>query len=372
LINPHGQTVHRIASLIGSARRPRGLETLLDLALVLLIASTFLQVADPDLLLHAAWVVLAAGAFLFGFRMVAWRIALGSASVFAYSWLSEHGALAVRLELAPLELTEWPLMIAIVIVVAVMAGRVEETGRRYATLYRNASDRLLTAQEEERKRLALDLHDGVGQTLTALLLALDATRDQLVRGSGPVPPTVPSGLEKARELAASALEETRDVATRLRPARISGIGIATAVRELAAMSSRPVEVTIAREVDRPGLLTPDVEINLFRIAQEALANAIRHSRSDHIGIRIDRGPEGLRLEVSDRGRGFDAAVSEGLGLGLAGMRERAASAGARLELESSPGTGTTIAVTVPMDSADPEPLSSPATMLDPSHERLVP
>ena len=157
--------------------KPRRLQLVLDGCAVALAAASFAQVSDPDLLFHCIWVVLAVEAFLFGLRFTMVRIVIVMALVVVYAVIAEQASGMVDLG----GLAEWPLMAVIAITVAVMADQLASTSRRYANLYRQANDRLLTAQEDERLRLARDLHDGVGQTLTALRFTLDAA----VRCPGP-------------------------------------------------------------------------------------------------------------------------------------------------------------------------------------------
>ena len=213
-------------------------------------------------------------------------------------------------------------MAVIAVIVAVMADRVTNTGRRYATLYRAASDRLLTAQEDERKRLAADLHDGVGQTMTALALTLDAADATLARTGAP-DAAGREGVRRAREMAGIALEDVRGVAFRLRPARLRETGLVAGLRELAASAGRPVEFSADASLVRPNLLDEDREVDTYRIVQEALGNATRHGQADRIRITIQRVDRMLRIEIVDDGVGFDTAIISRRGLGLASMRDRA-------------------------------------------------
>ncbi|MFL5757464.1 MAG: sensor histidine kinase, partial [Chloroflexota bacterium] len=244
------------------------------------------------------------------------------------------------------------------LIVAVMADRVTGTSRHYAHLYREASDRLLTAQEVERRRLSRDLHDGVGQTLTALLFTLDATESSQWSGSA-APALTTNGIHRAQELAAIALEETRDVATRLRPTRIVEAGVCASIVELAQRTSPAITVDVPPDLIRTGLLPQDAEIDLFRIVQEALANATRHAKARHIGVSISRTGDDLRVEISDDGVGFGLPTAKDEGLGLAGMRERADSIRGRLSITSG-ASGSTVAIVVAL-ATDPRPRLDPST-----------
>ena len=325
--------------------RPIWLQLLLDGAAVIVAVAIFAQLYDPDVLFHVVWVVLALEAFAFGLGVSGVRIGLAVATLLAYSWVASTAPTGIPLELVELELSEWPLMLIIIVIVSVMADRVSSTGRRYAALYRQASSRLLTAQDDERKRLALDLHDGVGQVLTALTLTLDAagaapsTRDAEEREAA---------LRRAQELVATALEETRGVAFRLRPARITETGIAAAIRELARVSGGPISVEAEPGLLRPGLLPPETEVEAYRIVQEAVGNALRHALAGHITIDLEHKRPYLRITITDDGLGFDPRTVGDQGLGLAGMHERALAIGALLDVETRPGQGTRVGLRIPM------------------------
>lgn len=319
----------------------------LDLVGLALVAATILQVADPDVLLHVVWIVLALEAFNFGLRVAAVRIVIASVFVVSYALVASGDASPTAAAMTDLDLEEWPLMAVIACLVAVMADRVMNTGRRYAALYREASDRLLTAQEDERRRLAADLHDGVGQTMTALALTLDTADGTLARGEAPDMPARQAIL-RARELAVLAIDEVRAVAFRLRPPRLEEAGLVAAIRELAASAGVAVDFTAEPPLFRPGLLEPEREVEVYRIVQEALGNATRHGQPRRIRIAITRVDGMLRLEVADDGIGFLAAPTRERGLGLASMRERAAAVRGTLHVRSRPGMGTVVRLDVPL------------------------
>jgi signal transduction histidine kinase len=315
---------------------PGVLQRGLDLGMALVIVATFAQLGDPDLLFHIVWLFLALHAFAFGLRSTLIRLGLATAALISYALLHAAGHLA-----AELELVEWPLMFLIAGVVAVMADYVQTASQRYAHLYRLAQDRLVTAQEAERNRLALDLHDGVGQTLSALALTLEAAAKE--------PPGNPSSmhaLRRGRELVETATAETRHVAQRLRPRRLEKIGLAAAVRDLAATMGMPARVHVDRSFSGQGI-GPDVAVGVYRIVQEALANAARHSAARLVTITIAQ-PEDLVVVVQDDGIGFDKHQVSERGLGLPGMRERAGLLGGRVEILATPGKGTTVRIQVPI------------------------
>ena len=228
-------------SLVGAAARPRLIQAALDLAAIGFIAIAFTQSAiSAEFLFHCVFVMLVLHAFLFGLRGTLLRIALASIPLLVYAEATLFG-----LNEPPLELTEWPLMFVIAALVAWMADRRNSTSHRYASLFRTASERLITVEEDERRRIAGELHDGVGQVLTALTLTLDAassTADLAV---------VRKRLGSARSLADTALAGTRDLSHRIRPARLEERGLVAALRDLAAQSGFPVVVRAERAATDP-------------------------------------------------------------------------------------------------------------------------
>lgn len=319
------------------AGQPRRVELALDAAAIGFALLTLAQVGPAEFLIHAIFVLLVLHAFLFGLRGTLWRIGIVSVALVAYAAAPALGA-----PFPELELSEWPLMFVIAVLVAWMADRRAATARLYESLFRRASDRLLTVQEDERRRLARELHDGVGQTMTALTLTLDAVAD-----SG-LPEEAEDRLASARRLADDALAETRDLANRLRPARLEQVGLAAAIRELAGRAGLPVQVDIASETAEAGLLDPTASAEAYRIVQEALGNAARHSGASAVQVGLATSPGLLRVIVADNGRGFDPAVGRQAGLGLIGMRERAVLLGGDLRIDSAPGSGTRVVLEVPL------------------------
>jgi signal transduction histidine kinase len=325
---------------------------LVDAATLGLSVATFARIADYEILLQALLAIIGIGAVLYRFASAVARIVLVGTAALVYSIVAS--GVGDPLEPDALDFAdyvEWPLMVGIAVVIAYLADRIGTSARRYAALYREASERLLTAQEQERGRLARDLHDGVGQTLTAVILTLDAAESELWSGANPPSSLARSSIQRAQTLASAALDEARDVAARLRPSRIHEIGLGAALVNLARDAGVNVAVRFDPAILPPGLLAPESEIDAYRVIQEALSNAARHSCATSIWIDAAVAPTGLRLEVGDDGKGMDP-FERGEGLGLAGMDERAAILKARLDVRSSPGNGTVVELVIPIRATD--------------------
>ncbi len=212
---------------------------------------------------------------------------------------------------------------------------------------------ILRAQEEERRRIAQELHDESVQQLILLCRQLD-----LIEGVGePLSPLVLSELRAARRTAETVVEGLRDFARALRPPTLDDLGLVTSIRrllvDLAERAKIDGEVTIVGEERR---LPPEVELCLFRIAQEALRNVERHARASHVSVRTVFSECTVGLEVMDNGIGFSLPTASdfavGGHLGLLGMRERAESLGGTLEITSNRQDGTRVTVLIPLGDAD--------------------
>ncbi len=207
-----------------------------------------------------------------------------------------------------------------------------------------SSGRALSAQEAERRRIAQELHDEVGQTLTAVLLQLRHTADR-------APAPVREDLHQVQETIRTSLDEIRRIARRLRPGVLEELGLHSALRSLAAELTTP-SLTV-RPVIAPGLPALDhaTELVFYRIAQEGLTNTARHSGADEAELRLSALPRGgVELLVRDNGRGTGSAPE---GAGIRGMRERALLIGAGLTVGAGTQGGTEVRlnVTDPKDSA---------------------
>jgi len=213
--------------------------------------------------------------------------------------------------------------------------------RRLEAERRRAGSAALRAQEEERTRVARDLHDEVNQSLTGLLLRLEAVREA-------APPELEPELAATKGLANQAMRELLSLARQLRPTALDDLGLAAAIAGQVEQVAQPeVEAELTEQGDFSDL-DSDVQLVVYRVGQEALSNAARHSGAKRIAVVLRRSDRGVELEVSDDGRGFAFEESE-RGLGIGGMRERALLIGAELTIESRPGHGTTVRLTVPVD-----------------------
>lgn len=212
-------------------------------------------------------------------------------------------------------------------------------------------------QEDERRRLARDLHDGVGQNLTAL-------KHRLVQ-LGAALPAGDAGLrdqfDKAIALCADTLEDTRSMSRLLRPPILDDLGLEAALRWLARSQTESGGAEVTLEVEPLPPLDEDLQTLLFRVAQEALNNAAKHAHARQVLVRLVARGGLLQLQVLDDGRGCDTtAVLQAGGSGVGGMRERLRLYGGRLELHSVPGEGTRLRAVVPLDA----PTEKPAPPLD--------
>ena len=205
-------------------------------------------------------------------------------------------------------------------------------------------------QEDERRRLARELHDGIGQNLTALKHQLDAVALQ-VQGAHELHQRVQGALA----LCASTLEDTRALSRLLRPQILDDLGLEAALRWLARSVGESADFqTEVDVVDLPEPLDPELSTLCFRVAQEGLTNAARHAKARHVLIRLSGREHALTLLVADDGVGCDpgaafARSASGASTGLGGTRERVALFGGRLQFISEPGTGTQLRVHLPLN-----------------------
>lgn len=230
---------------------------------------------------------------------------------------------------------------------AVVAGPAEAA--ELITTYNTMLDRLeseraagaaraLSAQERERQRIARELHDEVGQTLTAVLLQLKRVADR-------APEDLRGEVSQAQEATRAGLDEIRRIARRLRPGVLEELGLVSALRSLAAeFTTHGLTVRHHITGELPPL-TQESELVVYRVAQEGLTNTARHAAADRAEVRLRPVTDGVELLVRDNGKGLGTAPE---GAGIRGMRERALLIAADLSLEPGPEDGTDVRLRVPV------------------------
>ena len=219
--------------------------------------------------------------------------------------------------------------------------RVETNEREFRRLARAVA----RVEEDERRRLARDLHDGLGQTLTAL-------KHRLVQLGDGIAPEARERLDAAIQLCGDALEDTRTLSRLLRPTILDDLGLEPALRALARSVGEAGGLSIAVEVEPLPELDGDVQTLIFRVAQEALNNAAKHAQAREVLVRLVARAGFLQLQVADDGRGCDEdSMLRSGGSGLGGMRERLRLYGGLLELHSALGEGTRLRAVVPVSGA---------------------
>ena len=207
------------------------------------------------------------------------------------------------------------------------------------------SARLLTVQEDERRQLARELHDELGQSLTALKITLQSL------GLRPETAALRAQVETALSIADTALTQARQMSINLRPPQLDDLGLAAALRWNLARQARLAGLPTHFDVDDlPRPVSEPVAIACYRIAQEALTNVLRHAHARNVWVRLQLTGDELRFELQDDGAGFDPKSSrfEAGSMGVLGMQERALLAGGGLEIESSPGRGCLVRAIFPI------------------------
>jgi len=208
---------------------------------------------------------------------------------------------------------------------------------------RASNTRVVGRHEDERRRLAAELHDEVGQRLTALLLQLRTVIDES-------PPELVPQLLAIQALARDNLDEIGRLVRQLRPTVLDDLGLAVALHSLVDVAEQTTEVEFSRgiELELPPL-AEDAELAVYRIAQEALTNVMRHAEAGRVEVAAYGADRALVLEVHDDGRGMLYAAEQESG-GIRGMRERAVAVGGALSIDSRPGGGTSVSVKVPAEA----------------------
>ena len=232
--------------------------------------------------------------------------------------------------------------------VAGLRGTVQDiTERKLAEeALSSVNGRLIEAQESERARIARELHDDIGQRLAMLALALEHFKELQPAASGEALSCLDALLEQTAEIATG----VQALSHELHPPRLLHLGVVAAMRGFCGELSGQKNVEIDfRNENVPGSVPPDLSLCLFRVLQEALHNAVRHSQARHFNVHLRGTGDAVHLSIRDEGVGFDVdAASRGLGLGLTSMRERLKLVGGELSIESQPARGTTVLARAPV------------------------
>lgn len=213
---------------------------------------------------------------------------------------------------------------------------------------RRLSGRLLQVQDDERRKLARELHDGIGTYISGLSLALGKIRNFLDEAD----PAHRVVIEECKELIQAAGGEIRAISYLLHPPTLEELGLESALDWLVKGFSSRSGIAISLNTEtRLGRFKPEIELTLFRVTQEALNNVYRHSGSTRAAVRLFRKSENIVLEVADRGRGMDPSSlgsSPRSTVGISGMQERVRDVGGTFNIESAPGKGVVVRATLPI------------------------
>ncbi len=229
--------------------------------------------------------------------------------------------------------------------VAVLTDAINRMLDRLEQERRSSTRRAIAAQESERHRIAQELHDEVGQTLTAMLLEIDHAARR-------APPDLQQQLMRTLEDARATLEDIRRIATDLRPEALDELGLPGALITLSDRLAQRAELRIDRRIERElPPLTEEQELVIYRVAQEALTNVARHSGSETARVMLHADNDRVSLDVIDRGRGLAGAQP---GTGVLGMRERANLVGASLSIADGRDGGTVVHLTINATTPSPD------------------
>ncbi|MDH7515099.1 MAG: tetratricopeptide repeat protein [Bacteroidota bacterium] len=228
-----------------------------------------------------------------------------------------------------------------------------ETERKEKEAQKHFSKKLLDSQEEERKRIAAELHDSLGQEI--LVIGNQANLSLLDEPDA----AAREGFVKIAAMAKQALDDVRVISRNLRPLQLERSGLAETIRDTVHQAARSSGIRFSADIgDIDGLFSSEDRINVYRIVQEALNNVLKHSGATEAAVRAAREDGGVRLTITDNGQGFDPGASRHedpmrLGFGLQGMGEWARMLGGALTIQSRPGKGTTLDILFPVHPPQP-------------------
>ena len=210
---------------------------------------------------------------------------------------------------------------------------------------------LINSQEEERKRISQELHDELGQALTAISLDLGIIERDL---DPTTPQDIKERLSETRAIADELDERISELALDLRPSLLDDLGLLPTLNWYVDRWAQRSEVKVEIEsIGRKKRLPPEIETALYRIVQESLTNVARHAQANKVLLRLDRQPKAVTVSIEDDGRGFDleelqTSKAAPQSLGLSGMKDRISLLGGRLDIHTKPGEGTRIEIEIPL------------------------
>lgn len=228
---------------------------------------------------------------------------------------------------------------------AVHAVRLTTVLRSSLEDLRRSREKLVAAQDEERRRIQRDLHDGLGPVLASMRLRLEACLDEVQETKTPLA----GDLERLYELVGQATADIRRLVYDLRPPVLDQLGLVPAVRQHCERFGRESGVEVSFEAEENLHIPAAAEVALLRVVQEALHNVGRHARASRVDVRLARSYGWLELEVSDDGAGFDTNGHLPEGTGIGSMRERSELLGGTLHVDSHPDAGTRVAARIPVE-----------------------
>lgn len=229
----------------------------------------------------------------------------------------------------------------------------EREAQRREQVRQQLIERIISAQEEERKRIARELHDETGQALTAIMMEVARTQEQLPEEMK----EARKGMSNARSIIGETLGNLRKLISDLRPEVLDDLGLVPALRSYVKNRLNPIGIKTTFEYQGSKTRLPSqVEVLLFRVVQEAITNIVRHAQADTVDVSLEVTPSLVMAIVKDNGKGFDAkqAFYEAEAWGLRGMHERVSLLGGQLTIESTPGKGTQVYVEIPLEATASE------------------
>jgi signal transduction histidine kinase len=247
---------------------------------------------------------------------------------------------------------EFKLMVAIAqqLGLSIENARLYQEAQKREKMLADLLHQVVGAQETERQRIARELHDATGQSLTAIALGLRGVEKMLAKNA----PAVAKQISELKSFGTNALGELRQIISDLRPSQLDDLGLVAALQWYIQEfeKRRSIKVDFIDEGDQVRLLS-EYETVLFRITQEALTNIAKHADASHVIVKLKTSPSQICVSIRDNGRGFDlqevlGEEGELTGWGLRGISERAALLGGDYEIDSAPGQGTFIRVSIPL------------------------